>query len=130
MIRRLGNVDASVSRRVCHYGHKTQLGPCLAIKVCTSLVIITFAVAQRGDEFPALPLRRCQESKTHQLRRGAEGTPALESHLSSILFFLSTLFSPLSLCHRSLYINPPSAGVGTGSKSEALEQDKEQMHSG
>lgn len=75
MILCLGNVYAvqqSVSLSVCHYEHKMQLGPCFAIKVCTSLVIITFAVAQRGDEFPS----RCQTDagRAKLISRGAEGT--------------------------------------------------------
>lgn len=78
MILRLGNVYAvqqSVSLSLCHYEHKMQLGPCLAIKVCTSLVIITFAVAQRGDEF-LRSWTRCQTDARRPtlISRGAEGT--------------------------------------------------------
>lgn len=48
-----------------------QLGPCLAIKVCTSLVIITFTVAQRGDEFSHSCLTDARRAKL--ISRGAEG---------------------------------------------------------
>lgn len=52
MILRLDNVYAahqSVSLSLRLYEHKMLSGPCLLIKVCNSLVRITFAVVQRGD---------------------------------------------------------------------------------